>query len=115
MQTKHGRVHCVLKDEILDGKYVEPSAFPSEISLVRRFGVSRITVQRALRDLEREGLIRKMPRKGVCVVSEQERARVIKIAFPETIGEDDAMRIFRAAARSAAQCGFSVLRIKKWA
>ena len=46
-----------LKREILNGKYESQERFPSEMALVRRFGVSRPTVERALRELKRESLL----------------------------------------------------------
>ena len=55
--AKYMAVADTLKREILNGKYESWMRFPSEESLVRRFGVSRPTVERALRELKREGLL----------------------------------------------------------
>ena len=46
-----------LRREILAGKYASGQRFPSEEMLVRRFRVSRPTVERALRELKREHLL----------------------------------------------------------
>ena len=46
-----------LKREILNGKYESYERFPSEGALARRFGASRPTIERALRELKREGLL----------------------------------------------------------
>jgi LacI family transcriptional regulator len=43
--------------EIASGKYVPSGRLPSEAQRVERFGVSRPTVARALRDLQDQGLI----------------------------------------------------------
>ena len=64
-----------LRDEVLAGQYGLEGRMPSEAQLVRRFGVSRPTVARALRVLCDEGLVerragagtfaRKAPKEGV--------------------------------------------------
>ncbi len=47
---------------------MEPGqAFPSESALLREFQVSRVTVRRALADLESDGLIRRIKGKGAFV------------------------------------------------
>ena len=55
--AKYLAVADTLKREILNGKYESRERFPSEEALVRRFGVSRPTIERALRELKREGLL----------------------------------------------------------
>lgn len=54
---KHRQIFRDLSHEIADGKYRESGRLPSESQLVKRYGVSRPTVARALRDLQAEGLI----------------------------------------------------------
>jgi len=106
--TKHAVLCDVLKQEITSDKFREGLALPSESALVRRFGFSRITVQRALRDLEREGLIRKIPRKGAFVIPACDRNRTIQISFPHGVQKEDAQCIRRVAEEVAARCGYSV-------
>jgi GntR family transcriptional regulator len=53
----YARVYQALRDEILSDRYPVAGALPSEYALERRFLVSRITVRRALEELERAGLI----------------------------------------------------------
>ena len=55
--AKYLAVAETLKREILNGKHESRERFPSEEALARRFGVSRPTVERALRELKREGLL----------------------------------------------------------
>ncbi|GAF92032.1 unnamed protein product, partial [marine sediment metagenome] len=51
--------------EIVAGGRVEPGAYlPTERELVKRFGVSRVTVRRALGQLVAEGLIETVPHQG---------------------------------------------------
>jgi DNA-binding LacI/PurR family transcriptional regulator len=54
---KHREIFQKLIDEIAIGLYDQANRLPSEAQLVRRFGVSRPTAARALRDLQIHGLI----------------------------------------------------------
>ena len=54
---KHRRVYAALRHDILLGKYDMKEKFPSEGMLMRRFGVSRITVRQAMSDLKNEGFL----------------------------------------------------------
>ena len=56
-KAKHIRVFETLRAQILAGEYAPDRKFPSEQMLVRRFGVSRPTITRALLDLKAAGLI----------------------------------------------------------
>jgi DNA-binding GntR family transcriptional regulator len=53
----HRQLFLVLRDEIARGALVPGDPLPSEQSLCDQFGVSRITVRRALADLAEQGLI----------------------------------------------------------
>ena len=112
MGTKHGDLYARIKAEILAGKYGNAQALPSEVSLVRRFGVSRTTVQRALRDLEREGLIEKKPRKGSFVVLAERRSQTVGVVFPGSASAEDVRIILASIERTARVRGFSVKQIK---
>ena len=113
MVTKHGDLHARIKADILGGKYGDAQALPSEIALVRRFGVSRTTVQRALRDLEREGLVEKVQRKGSFVVPSARRDRTVGVILPESVGKADETAILKAVGAAVRKRGFSVVRIRK--
>src|ERR1700720_5040145 len=54
---KYQQVVEAVKNEILSGRYQRGQKLPSEAALVKRFGASRITVGRALRELRLAGLI----------------------------------------------------------
>jgi len=54
---KYQQVVEAVKNEILSGRYQPGQKLPSEAALVKRFGASRITVGRALRELRQAGLI----------------------------------------------------------
>ncbi len=49
---EHRKISAALRQQIAAGKYAEGQRLPSEVELARRFGVSRPTVARAMRDLE---------------------------------------------------------------
>jgi GntR family transcriptional regulator len=53
----YGRVFQKLRDEILSGRYDSGGALPTEFALENRFSISRITVRRAIEELERAGLV----------------------------------------------------------
>jgi len=53
----HRQLFIVLRDEITRGVYAETGALPKEEALCERFGVSRITVRRALADLAALGMV----------------------------------------------------------
>ena len=59
----HRQLFLVLHDEIARGALAPGDALPTEQSLCDEFGVSRITVRRALTDLAEQGLIER--RQGV--------------------------------------------------
>jgi DNA-binding GntR family transcriptional regulator len=56
----------LLQDEIIQGR-LAPSARLTEEEVAKRYGVSRSPVREALRLLERDGLVRKAPRRGIWV------------------------------------------------
>ena len=53
----YARVKKYLKDGLAAGRWKPGGLMPSEAELVAEFGVSRMTVNRALRELQSEGLI----------------------------------------------------------
>lgn len=64
---KYRQVLEDLLQEILAGKYAPGQKFPSEAALVQRFGTSRITVGRALRELSQRGLVERVAGSGTFV------------------------------------------------
>lgn len=64
---KYAQIEAELRQEILDGKFDHGDRFYSEAELVRRFGVSSITVIRAIRDLVDAGLLVRYQGKGTFV------------------------------------------------
>lgn len=58
------KIREVLRSRILDGTYLTHVRLPSESEVMAEFGVSRITVRQALRDLHNENLIFSVQGKG---------------------------------------------------
>lgn len=56
-----------LERDIASGHYASGQKFPSEAALVQRFGASRITVGRAVRDLQERGLLDRVAGSGTYV------------------------------------------------
>lgn len=57
MEAKHVQIFESLKQQIESGHYARGRRLPSEMELAKRFGVSRPTASRALRDLQNLGII----------------------------------------------------------
>lgn len=58
--TAYGRVKRYLRDGLARGRWLPGQRMPSEADLVGRFAVSRMTVNRALRELTSEGLVERV-------------------------------------------------------
>jgi GntR family transcriptional regulator len=65
----YSRVETVLASEIIDGDLKVGDQLPTEDSLIARFGVSRITVRRAIQNLVSRGLVEIRRGKGTFVAA----------------------------------------------
>jgi DNA-binding GntR family transcriptional regulator len=61
---KHRRVFDALTEDIESGLLKRGDRLPSEAELVRKFGVSRITAGRAVRDLQAAGIVERRAGSG---------------------------------------------------
>ncbi len=59
-RAPYARVKAHLKQGLSDGRWPPETLMPSESELVAQFGVSRMTVTRALRELQSEGLLNRV-------------------------------------------------------
>ncbi|QCI67706.1 GntR family transcriptional regulator [Phreatobacter stygius] len=71
--SKTRRVYLTLRDRITSGELTPGTRLPSEPDLADLHDVSRVTIRRALAELEREGLISRRPGAGTFIT-----ARMIK-------------------------------------
>ncbi|MRW91510.1 UTRA domain-containing protein [Duganella sp. FT80W] len=76
-----------LRERILDGTYLAHAKLPAESELSTVFGVSRITVRQALSDLQKEGVIFKIPGKGTFVAKPKAFQQLTQLeGFGEAMG-----------------------------
>ena len=87
--AKHHQVYSTLLKEIQNGRWKEGERLPSEAQLVVRFGHSRITVGRALRDLQTAGVISRKAGAGSFVRRASEGARFSFGLLIADLGETD--------------------------
>lgn len=66
---KYRQVYTALRREIEAGRWKRGDRLPSEADLVRKFGASRITVGRAVRELQTAGLVERRAGSGTYVKS----------------------------------------------
>jgi GntR family transcriptional regulator of arabinose operon len=69
LSPKYQQVYTALRREIQSGRLKKGDRLPSEAELVRTFGTSRITVGRAVRDLQTAGLVERRAGSGTYVKS----------------------------------------------
>jgi GntR family transcriptional regulator len=76
-EAKARQVYLVLRDRILNGAFSSGTRLPNENDLARVHGVSRVTVRRALAELELEQLIERRPSAGTRVIYRPSSAPII--------------------------------------
>jgi GntR family transcriptional regulator len=75
----HFQISTLIKDGIATGRYHPGDQLPTEEALGELHGVSRVTVRRALKSLEQQGLIERTAGRGTFVSS---RASVLNLPAP---------------------------------
>jgi LacI family transcriptional regulator len=81
--AKYRAVCRQLASEIVSGKYRQTRRLPSETQLVKRFGLSRPTIGKALRELELNGLISRRRGSGTFVRDEPSPSKPGKNDTPQ--------------------------------
>lgn len=66
---KYKKVYAALRRDIESGRWKPGDRLPTEVDLVRTFDASRITVGRAMRDLQSAGLVQRRAGSGTYVAS----------------------------------------------
>lgn len=81
---KYRKIFEKLQDDISSGRYKAGNRLPSEAELVRRFGVSRMTVFRAMRELQALGIVTRRVGSGTYVsASPNTGCHVFGLLIPE--------------------------------
>ena len=73
------RIKDYLLSEIAAGRWKEGEVVPSEQALVRQFGVSRMTVNRAVRELTAEQVLTRRQGSGTFVAPKKYQATLVEI------------------------------------
>jgi DNA-binding LacI/PurR family transcriptional regulator len=109
---KHKQIFNDLKTDILSGRYRPGQKLPSEAALMKRTGVSRITVSRALRDLQTAGLVQRVAGSGTFVYGKSlkgSRNYLFGLLIPELGQTEIFAPICRAIASSPAAQSHALL------
>jgi DNA-binding LacI/PurR family transcriptional regulator len=86
---KYKKVYQALWRDIQAGRLKKGDRLPSEAELVRKFGASRITVGRAVRDLQREGVVERRAGSGTYVRAPQTTSALSFGLLIPDLGETD--------------------------
>ncbi|MHC4441803.1 MAG: GntR family transcriptional regulator [Planctomycetota bacterium] len=73
-KLKYRQIYEYIRDGIVSGRYGEGDKLPTQMELASRFTVSRLTVIRALRELENEGVLELRQGSG-CFVGQQHKTK----------------------------------------
>jgi len=83
----HTQIREIIRRRVLDGTYAPHSQMPSESQMMEAFSVSRITIRQALGDLQKEGLVFKVPGKGSFVAKPKAFQNLSRLqGFGEAMG-----------------------------
>ena len=77
MPAPYQKVQNTLKKQILEGRFQDGDLLPSENELAQTFGITRMTVRKALDTLVREGYIEKQQGKGSRVSTRRKTLRLL--------------------------------------
>lgn len=109
-ESKYLSIADALRRDILAGKYAHAARFPSEEALARRFGASRPTIERALRELKRGGLLESRAGSGSFLTFAAKNATgALGIIAPDYRAIDFFTRLCDAIAAKARSAGYDVL------
>ena len=76
---QYERIKTYIHDRVMSGEWPLGYRIPTEEALVELFGVSRMTVHRAVRELTVEGLVRRQPGAGTFVTNERPSLDLVEL------------------------------------
>lgn len=106
-KPKHGQIYDYVHARIRSGRYGPGQRIPTESELAERFGVSRVTVARALRELEDEGLLQRTRATGTFVRNAATAGQLLGLIAPLTAGA--IATVVDEVARLSQQQGYGLL------
>jgi DNA-binding LacI/PurR family transcriptional regulator len=108
-RAKYLEIIEALRDDLGSGRYRPGARLPSEAELVRKFGVSRMTVVKAIQQLQQEGLVSRRPGSGTFAAGRSlEEGRVFGLLIPD-LGQTEIFEpICRGMMRSPSVKGHSL-------
>lgn len=107
---KYRQIFDTLKESISSGEYRVGERLPSESELVKTFAASRLTVNRALRELQLGGLIVRRVGSGSYVSSDIEPGYAFGLLIPEL----GASEIFEPICRGMAETQLAETHVLLW-
>jgi GntR family transcriptional regulator, arabinose operon transcriptional repressor len=108
---KYRTIFESLKESILSGEYGQGARLPSETDLVRRFGVSRMTIVKAIKELQNLGLVVRRVGSGTYANSPAEQeSRLFGLLIPE-LGQTE---IFEPICKGMANAPFAASHSLLW-
>lgn len=86
------RLCSIVRERVVSGEFGPDERIPAEAQLCREYGVSRITVRKAIDELVREGLLYTRQGKGTFVTAQKLRRRLPRLySFSEDMRETGRM------------------------
>ena len=112
-QTAYQKLAQTLRKQIAAGKRAAGSRLPTEMELAGKYGISRITVRRALQLLEEESLILRRPKLGTFVSSQPRRLVPVSIDYTGSLQlhAPDAERTLLACRQETAGAASDLLKL----
>ncbi|OQA22870.1 MAG: HTH-type transcriptional repressor DasR [Chloroflexi bacterium ADurb.Bin360] len=104
----HQQLYLILRECIKSGVFVPGQRLPSERHLAAEYGVSRTTVQRALRWLSDEGSIYSRPGSGYYVALPTNDPRLHLVDFPEQMQADNLSYVTRVLEQRVISADFMI-------
>ena len=104
----HGKVPIIvgeMRHRILSGHYPSKGRLPTRTELVQEFGVSRLTVQRAMAQLAKDGFITSSGKNGSFVADHPPHLTRYAVLFPHVRGSPEWSHWFEAALRQTEAMG----------
>lgn len=105
MAPLYRAVFSAIQDKIYSGEWAEGALMPPEFELCATFGVSRITVRRALDELSRLGFVERIQGRGTYVRNARLRSGAANDGFIETMRIRGRAVSSRLLSRALAEAG----------